>query len=253
MWRTIRAEVEQSSEREPALASFYYASILNHASMAEALAFNLALRLDSPTLSASLLKDVCKQALTSDGAIREATEADCAAYYERDPACDRYSMPLLYFKGYQAIQAHRVANWLWCNGRRSLALYIQNRIACVFAVDIHPAARLGKGIMLDHATGVVLGETTRVGDNVSLLHGVVLGGSGCGSGQRHPIIGDGVLIGAGAKLLGRISVGEGSKIASNSVVLCDVPPGTTYAGVPARMVGRPAVAQPALAMNQYWQ
>jgi serine O-acetyltransferase len=252
MWQTIRSEAEHSSEQEPALASFYYASILNHHSMAEALAFNLALRLDSPTLPASLLKDVCLQALSSDPWLSAATEADCAAYHERDPARDRFSMPLLYFKGYQAIQAYRVAHWLWRHQRKSLALYIQNRVACVFAVDIHPAAELGKGIMLDHATGVVLGETVRIGDNVSLLHGVVLGGSGCTGGQRHPVIGDGVLLGAGAKLLGNINVGKGSKVASNSVVLCDVPPGTTFAGVPAKMVGKPAVAQPALAMNQHW-
>lgn len=252
MWNTIRAEAQCSSEREPALASFYYSNILNHDSMPAALAFNLALRLDSATLSASLLRDVCLQALLDDEELCEATERDCAAYYERDPACDRYSMPLLYFKGYQAIQAYRVAHWLWCQGRKSLALYFQNRVACEFSVDIHPAAILGKGIMLDHATAVVLGETARIGDDVSMLHGVVLGGSGCGRGQRHPVVGDGVLLGAGAKLLGNITIGSGSKIASNSVVLCDVPDGTTFAGVPAQLVGKPRVAQPALAMNQHW-
>ncbi len=250
LWETIRQEAQQCSESEPVLASYYYANILNHATIAAALAFNLALRLDSPALPATLVREVCDQALTVETRLRRAIEADIVAYYERDPACDRYSMPLLYFKGYQAIQAQRIAHWLWHQGRRALSLYIQSRIACVFDVDIHPAARIGEGVMLDHATGLVVGETAVIGNNVSLLHGVSLGGSGCSGGDRHPVIGDGVLISAGAKLLGNITVGEGAKVAAGSVVLEDVPPHTTVAGVPARVVGRPGVEQPALAMNQ---
>ena len=252
MWETICDEARLNSIREPVLGSFFYASILNHPSMDHALAFNLALRLDNPNLPACLIKDVCMQAMASDESIIEAMEADCAAYYDRDPACDRYLMPLLYFKGYQAIQAHRISHWLWSRGRHALALYFQNRIVSTFNVDIHPAACLGKGVMIDHATGVVIGETAVLSDNVSMLHGVTLGGSGCGGGVRHPQVGEGVLLGAGAKLLGGICIGEGSKVGSGSVVLSDVPPHTTVAGVPARVVGTPSVEQPALMMNQRW-
>jgi serine O-acetyltransferase len=250
LWQGIREEARRCSEREPVLASFYYASVLNHHSTAAALAFNLALRLDSPALPATLIRDVCEQALAADADIRKAIELDIEAYYQRDPACDQYSMPLLYFKGYQAIQAQRIAHWLWRRGRKALALYFQNRIAGEFDVDIHPAARIGQGIMLDHATGLVVGETAVIGDNVSLLHGVSLGGSGCCRKDRHPKVGNGVLVSAGAKLLGNISVGDGAKIAAGSVVLQNVPAHTTVAGVPARVVGKPSVAQPALAMNQ---
>lgn len=250
LWQTICDEAYHCSEAEPVLASFYYASILNHSSVAAALAFNLALRLDSPALQATSIREVCDQALTADAGIRAAIEADIQAHFKRDPACDQYSMPLLYFKGYQAIQAQRIAHWLWHRQRRSLALYFQNRIASEFDVDIHPAATIGSGVMLDHATGLVVGETAVIGDNVSLLHGVSLGGSGCCRGDRHPVVGAGVLIGAGAKLLGNINIGEGAKIASGSVVLRDVPAHTTVAGVPARAVGKPSVDQPALAMNQ---
>jgi serine O-acetyltransferase len=252
MWQVICDEAKNASAAEPALASFFYAAILNHPSMAHALAFNLAQRLQSASLPAGLIKDVCQQALYEDASLQAVIEIDCAAYYDRDPACDRYLMPLLYFKGYQAIQAQRVAHWLWQRDRTSLAFYIQNRIASVFDADLHPGARLGRGFMIDHATGVVIGETAVVGDNVSMLHGVTLGGSGLQSGDRHPKVGNGVLLGAGAKLLGNIRIGEGSKVGSGSVVLCDVPPHTTVAGVPAKVVGTPAVEQPALAMNQRW-
>lgn len=251
LWQDIGAEARDSMAREPMLASFYYASILNHRTLGAALAFNLALRLDSAALSSGLIREVCDAALAAEPGISTAAEADILAYYDRDPACDLYSMPLLYFKGYQAIQAQRIAHWLWACGRHSLALYFQDRIACEFDVDIHPAARIGHGIMLDHATGLVMGETAVLGDNVSLLHGVSLGGSGCADGRRHPRVGNGVLISTGAKLLGNILIGEGAKIAAGSVVLSDVPSRTTVAGVPARVVGRPEAAQPALGMNQY--
>lgn len=250
LWQMIREEARQSSGREPVLASYYYSSILNHRSVGDALAFNLALRLDSPTFPATLIREVCYDALRAQPDLVGAIEADIEAYYERDPACDQYVLPLLYFKGYQAIQAQRIAHWLWHQHRRALALYIQNRIACEFDVDIHPAARIGTGLMIDHATGLVVGETAVIGNNVSMLHGVSLGGSGCSGGDRHPKIGDGVLVSAGAKLLGNIVIGEGAKIAAGSVVLEDVPPHTTVAGVPAKIVGTPAVDQPALAMNQ---
>jgi serine O-acetyltransferase len=250
LWQFIRSEAQSSSLREPVLASFYYATILNHRSFAAALAFNLALRLDSATIPATLVREVCNQALQADANIRQAIEDDIDAYYSRDPACDQYSMPLLYFKGYQAIQGHRIAHWLWQHQRSAMALYFQHRIACEFDVDIHPAARIGRGIMLDHATGLVVGETAVIGDNVSLLHGISLGGSGCCRGDRHPKIGSGVMIGAGAKLLGNIRIGDGAKIAAGSVVLQDVDAHTTVAGVPAEVVGSPLAEQPALSMNQ---
>ncbi len=250
LWTLIREEARCASRQEPVLASFYYATVLNHDSIAAALAFNLALRLDSATLPATLIREVCDQALQADANMRQAIEDDIEAYYSRDPACDQYCMPLLYFKGYQAIQAQRIAHWLWQRRRTAMALYFQHRIACEFDVDIHPAARIGRGIMLDHATGLVVGETAVIGDNVSLLHGVSLGGSGCCRGDRHPKIGSGVMIGAGAKLLGNIRVGEGAKIAAGSVVLQDVDAHTTVAGVPAEIVGSPLAEQPALIMNQ---
>ncbi len=250
LWQSICSEAKSSSLREPVLASFYYATILNHRSTAAALAFNLALRLDSATIPATLIREVCNQALQADANMRQAIEDDIDAYYSRDPACDQYSMPLLYFKGYQAIQGQRIAHWLWQNQRSAMALYFQHRIACEFDVDIHPAARIGRGIMLDHATGLVVGETAVIGDNVSMLHGVSLGGSGCCRGDRHPKIGSGVMIGAGAKLLGNIRIGDGAKIAAGSVVLQDVDPHTTVAGVPAEVVGSPLAEQPALSMNQ---
>ena len=250
LWQNILEEAAQASSAEPTLASFYFASVLDHESLAAALAFNVALRLDNPTVPAAAIRELCQQAMAAEQYITEAIEADIIAYFERDPACDRYSNPLLYFKGYQAIQAQRVAHWLWHQGRCALALYLQSLCARVFDVDIHPAARIGQGVMLDHATGLVIGETARVGNNVSLLHDVVLGGSGCQSCQRHPKVEDGVLVAAGARLFGNITIGEGSKIAAGSVVLADVPAHSTAAGVPARVIGRPQVEQPALDMNQ---
>jgi serine O-acetyltransferase len=157
--------------------------------------------------------------------------------------------PFLYFKGFHALQTHRIGHWLWNHGRESLALFFQNQMSVEFGVDIHPAARLGHGIMLDHATGVVIGETAVVGNNVSILQSVTLGGTGKDEGDRHPKIGDGVLISAGAKILGNIRVGDGAKVGAGSVVLENVPAHTTVAGVPARIVGRPSSDQPALEMD----
>lgn len=201
-------------------------------------------------MPAMVIGQVLGQALDSDQSIIEAVCKDLIAYRTRDPACDEYSMPLLYMKGFHSLQAYRVSHWLWQNDRRSLALFLQNRISSVFDVDIHPAARIGSGIMIDHATGVVIGETSVIGNNVSLLHAVTLGGCGSAEGDRHPRIADGVLISAGAKVLGNISVGAGAKIAAGSLVLEDVTAHTTVAGVPAQTVGRPAEEQPALNMDQ---
>lgn len=250
LWLTIREEVREFSEREPALASYYYANILSHPSLASALSFHLATRLGCDSVPEMTLSEVFTSALADEPAILEAVVADIYAVYERDPACNHYVLPVLFFKGFQAVQAYRFAHWLWRRERRSLALFLQNRISTTLDVDIHPAAYLGKGIMIDHATGVVIGETARIGDNVSLLHGVTLGGVGTGHQVRHPQVGDGVLISVGAKLLGNITIGEGAKIAGGSLVVNDVPPHVTVAGVPAKIMGKPSHYAPSLDMDQ---
>jgi serine O-acetyltransferase len=249
VWDRIRQETEQKVAQEPILASFLHATILNHSKLERALSFHLANQLDSATVSALLLREVIHEAFKHEPCIPWSVRADLVAIEERDSACNELSMPFLYFKGFHALQSHRVAHWLWKQGRQSLALFFQNRVSSEFAVDIHPAARLGHGIMLDHATGVVIGETATVGNNVSILQSVTLGGTGKDEGDRHPKIADGVLISAGAKILGNISVGTGAKVGAGSVVLEDVPPHTTVAGVPAKIVGRPTTDQPALEME----
>ena len=249
VWNRIRTEASEHTGDEPILASFLHATILNHTRLELALSFRLASQLDSPTASSLLLREVMLEAMDSDPGISEAVRADLQAVEDRDSACNHLYIPFLYFKGYHALQTHRVAHWLWQNGRESLALFFQNRVSMEFGVDIHPGARIGRGVMLDHATGVVIGETAVVGNNVSILQSVTLGGTGKDEGDRHPKIGDGVLISAGAKILGNISVGEGAKVGAGSVVLEDIPPHTTAAGVPARIVGKPLSDQPALEME----
>lgn len=249
LWEEIREETRSAIQREPILASFLHATILNHRTLENALSFHLANKLDSPTVSAMQIREVIDQALAADSSIACAIRADILAVRERDSACDELSTPLLYFKGYHALQSYRIAHWLWQQQRYSLALFFQNRISMVFGVDIHPAAKIGKGILMDHATGVVIGETAVVGDNVSIMQSVTLGGTGKEHGDRHPKVGCGVLISAGAKILGNISIGEGAKVGAGSVVLQDVPKHTTVAGVPAKVVGAPTSEQPALDMN----
>lgn len=249
VWDRIRTETEQKVTEEPILASFLHATILNHSKLERALSFHLASQLDSATVSALLLREVILDAFKHDPCIPEAIRADLLAVEERDSACNELSMPFLYFKGFHALQSHRVAHWLWRQGRHSLALFFQNRVSSEFSVDIHPAAKLGCGIMLDHATGLVIGETAKVGNNVSILQSVTLGGTGKDDGDRHPKIADGVLISAGAKILGNISVGTGAKVGAGSVVLEDVPAHTTVAGVPAKVVGKPTCDLPALEME----
>jgi serine O-acetyltransferase len=249
IWERIRKEASQYAGSEPILASFLHATILNHEQLEQALSFHLASQLDSSTASSLLLREVMLEAMENDSTIRQAIRADLEAVEERDSACQELYIPFLYFKGYHALQTQRVAHWLWTNGREPLALFFQNRMSMKFGVDIHPAAVMGQGIMLDHATGLVIGETAVVGNNVSILQSVTLGGTGKDEGDRHPKIGDGVLISAGAKILGNINVGEGAKVGAGSVVLENVPPHTTVAGVPAKIVGRPSSDQPALEMD----
>ncbi|HMU66221.1 MAG TPA: serine O-acetyltransferase [Cellvibrionaceae bacterium] len=245
IWSAILAETRQEAQREPALASFLHATILNHATFEAALSFHLANKLGSTALSSLLVRELIEQALHQDASIGNAARADIQAVFERDSACEAYSLPFLYFKGFHALQAYRVAHWLWKQGRKSLAYYFQSHISLCFGVDIHPAARLGKGLMLDHGTGIVIGETSVVDDDVSIMQAVTLGGTGKESGDRHPKVGKGVLISAGAKILGNITVGEGAKIGAGSVVLKPVAAHTTVAGVPAVVVGAPTTQSPA--------
>ncbi|MYM64259.1 serine O-acetyltransferase [Pseudomaricurvus sp. HS19] len=249
IWQTIRQETAQQAAEEPILASFFHATILNHSRLEDALSFHLANKLDTPAASAMQIREVVQLALEADPSLSAAARADLLAVMERDSACDNLSTPFLFFKGYHALQAHRVSHWLWQHNRRELALFLQNRISVAFGVDIHPAARIGKGIMLDHATGIVIGETAVVEDNVSIMQSVTLGGTGKESGDRHPKIRAGVMIGPGAKILGNIEVGRGAKVCAGSVVLKAVPERTAVAGVPAKEVG-PVDDEPSRAMNQ---
>ncbi len=250
IWQAIRGEVEREAEKEPILASFLHASILRHPTLEGVVSFLVADHLGCTTMDSETVRGLVDEALQDDPGIAQAIRADLAAVKERDPACGGYSVALLYLKGFHALESYRVAHWLWQQGRRDLALFLQSRISAVFDVDIHPAARIGRGIMLDHATGVVIGETAVVEDNVSILQQVTLGGTGKEAGDRHPKVRAGVMIGAGAKLLGNIVIGQGAKVGAGSVVLEDVPPHCTVAGVPAKIIGRPQVDQPALEMDQ---
>ncbi|HUW60955.1 MAG TPA: serine O-acetyltransferase [Candidatus Bathyarchaeia archaeon] len=250
IWEKIREEAARDAQTEPMLASFLYSVVLNHKTLEDALSFILASKLGSSTVPAVTLRDLIDEAFRSDHKIAAALRADINAVVTRDPACRGCSQPLLYFKGYHAIQSYRAAHYYWQQDRKPLALYLQSRMSEVFAVDIHPGARLGKGLLFDHATSIVIGETAVIDDDFSMLHEVTLGGTGKAGGQRHPRIGKGVLIGAGAKVLGNVIIGEGAKIGAGSVVLEDVPPHCTVAGVPAKPVGYPAHALPALEMDQ---
>lgn len=252
IWAQIRTEAAQAMAAEPALGSFIFATVLSHAKLEDAICHRLAQRLNHTDVDAGLISQTFEQVLDSEPTVGLTMRADLAAVYDRDPACTRYLDPILYFKGFHALVTHRFAHQLWKAGRHDFALYLQSQSSRMFGVDIHPAARFGKGIMLDHATGVVIGETAVIGDNCSLLHAVTLGGSGKETGDRHPKIADNVLIGAGAKVLGNIKVGHCSRIAAGSVVLSDVPANVTVAGVPAKVVGPAGCAEPARAMDQTW-
>ena len=250
IWRSIRDEATEAVNRDPLLAAFLYATILNQETLEEAVIHRLAERLAHQDVGADLIRQTFKAMLDDQSDWSDVVRTDIQAYFDRDPACDRYLMPVLYFKGFHAIQTHRLAHWLWNHGRRDFALYLQSRSSSVFQTDINPAARIGKGIFLDHATGFVVGETAVIEDNVSILHGVTLGGTGKAGGDRHPKIRHGVLIGAGAKILGNIEIGHCSKVAAGSVVLSAVPHNKTVAGVPARVVGETGCDQPSRQMDQ---
>jgi serine O-acetyltransferase len=249
VWAALRNEAYAASKSEAALASLLATVILKHDTLGDALSFQLARKLGDQELGAMSLRDTIEEAYDSDPALVEIAEADLKAVFERDPACRGYVQPFLFFKGFQALQTHRVAHWLWKEGRETLAFHLQSRVSELFQVDIHPATRIGRGIFVDHGTGIVLGETAVVGDDVSMLHGVTLGGTGAERGDRHPKVGKGVLLAAGAKVLGNLKIGDYAKIAAGSVVLKDVPAGCTAAGVPARLVNCPTCDEPAKNMD----
>lgn len=249
VWEAVRSGASAILANEPSLGNLVLANVLNHESFEDALAHRLASRLDHEDVSADMIRQAFSETLRDHPEIGAVARADLAATLERDPACHRAVEPLLYFKGYQAIQTHRFAHAMYRDGRRDFALYLQSRASQVFQVDINPNVPMGRGIMLDHGTGLVIGETATVGDNVSLLQNVTLGGTGKSDEDRHPKIGNGVLIGAGAKVLGNIKVGDCSRVGAGSVVLKEVPPRTTVAGVPAKVIGEAGCAQPALVMD----
>ena len=250
LWLQLRREAEEAVAQEPMLASLFFESVINQASFEEAVFHRIGTRLKNDTVPLCLLTTIFRRAVTLDPEIAVGMRADIAAVRDRDPACDRFLDPFLYFKGFHAIQTHRMAHWLWNTDHRDLALYLQSRSSDVFQTDIHPAARFGRGIFLDHATGLVVGATAVVDDDVSILQNVTLGGTGKETGDRHPKIRRGVMIGAGAKILGNIEVGECSRIAAGSVVLRPVAPNATVAGVPARQVGTVISGEPSQTMDQ---
>ena len=253
VWARIRGEAEAVVRTEPELATFIYASVLHHDTLEAAVVHRIVERLNHPDASGELLRQAYADAIQDDRSIGLAMRADIVAVVDRDPATNRCLDPVLYFKGFHAIETHRLAHWLWGRGRRDLAYYLQSRSSSVFQTDIHPAATIGRGTFLDHATGLVVGETAVVEDNVSILHGVTLGGTGKQDGDRLPKIRYGVMIGAGAKIMGNIEVGPCARIGAGSVVLSSVPPNTTVAGVPARVIGEAGCPEPSRSMNQIFQ
>ena len=250
IWDSMREEARAAAEQDPLLAAFLYSTIINHRSLEECVIYRICERLDHPDMQAILLRQTFEEMLADWPEWGAILRVDIQAVYDRDPACLRFLEPVLYFKGFHALQTHRLAHWLHNRGRRDFALYLQSRSSSVFQTDINPAARIGKGIFLDHATGLVVGETAVIGDNVSILHGVTLGGTGKEGSERHPKIAHGVLIGAGAKILGNIQIGHCSRIAAGSVVLKEVPAKTTVAGVPAKVVGEAGCSEPSRSMDQ---
>lgn len=251
IWQDLRRQAEELAAGEPALASFVHATILNHCRLEDALSYHLARKIGDEDIDPMLVREIFEVAMRADPEIIQAVRADLGAVLDRDPACHAYVEAFLFFKGFHALQSYRISHWLWENGRFGLALFFQNRISRMFDVDIHPAARIGRGIHIDHATGVVIGETAVVEDEVSMFHNVTLGGTGKEEGDRHPKIRRGVLLSMGVKVLGNIEIGECSRIGAGSVVLKSIPPHCTAVGVPAKIVHCPGCTQPLQDMNQF--
>lgn len=251
IWSVLREQAQQLAAREPALASLVHATILNHSRLEDALSYHLAKKIGGEEMSPMLLREIFEEAINADPAIGDAVRADLSAVFDRDPACHSHAEAFLFYKGFHALEAYRIGHWLWTQKRDGMALFFQSRISELFAVDIHPAAILGRGIMIDHATGVVIGETAVVEDDVSMLHGVSLGGTGKEGGDRHPKIRRGVLLSVGVKVLGNIEIGEYSRIGAGSVVLKSVPAHCTAVGVPAKLVNCSGCDRPSQEMDQF--
>ncbi|MDE2134077.1 MAG: serine O-acetyltransferase [Alphaproteobacteria bacterium] len=251
IWSALREQAQQLATREPALASLVHATILNHSRLEDALSYHLAKKIGGEEMSPMLLREIFEEAINADPAIADAVRADLSAVFDRDPACHSHAEAFLFYKGFHALEAYRIGHWLWAQKRDGMALFFQSRISELFAVDIHPAAKLGRGIMIDHATGVVIGETAVVEDDVSMLHGVSLGGTGKEQGDRHPKIRRGVLLSVGVKVLGNIEIGEYSRIGAGSVVLKSVPAHCTAVGVPAKLVNCSGCDRPSQEMDQF--
>ena len=249
IWTALRQQAESMAGREPTLAGFVHATILQHDRLEQALSYHLARKLGGEDLSPLAIREMFDDAIDAD--LGAAVRADLSAVFERDPACHSYVDAFLFYKGFHALESYRISHWLWSEGREAMALFLQSRISQLFAVDIHPAARIGRGIMLDHATGIVIGETAVVEDDVSIMQDVTLGGTGKESGDRHPKIRRGVLLSLGAKILGNIEVGEYSRVGAGSVVLKSVPPGCTAVGVPAKLVNCDCGERPSHQMDHY--
>src|SRR5260370_2970426 len=253
VWTRIRSEAEESAGGEPELATFIYSTVLHHDSLEAAVVHRVAERLDSPEVSAEMIRQPFADALEAERAVGAAFRADIVATVDRDAATNRFLEPVLYFKGFHAIQTHRLAHWLWRRGRKDFAYYLQSRSSAVFQTDINPAVSIGRGIFLDHATGLVVGETAVIDDDVSILHDVTLGGTGKEAGDRHPKIRYGVMIGAGAKILGNIEVGHCARVAAGSLAITPVPNNTTVSGVPAKVIGVAGCPQPPRSLDQLFQ
>jgi serine O-acetyltransferase len=251
VWNALRQQAEAMAGREPALAGFVHATILQHERLEQALTYHLARKLGGEDMSPLAIREMFDDAVAADPAIGQAVRADLSAVFERDPACHSYVEAFLFYKGFHALESFRIAHWLWSRDRKAMALFVQSRISNLFAVDIHPAARIGQGIMLDHATGIVIGETAVVEDDVSIMQDVTLGGTGKESGDRHPKIRRGVLISLGAKVLGNIEIGEYSRVGAGSVVLKSVPAHCTAVGVPAKLVNCDCGENPSQQMDHY--
>ena len=250
VWQVIRDEAEAIVAKEPLMSSFIYSNILNHKTLEGAVIHRISERLHNRDFSSDLVRQTFTEMLSEDPEWSEILRIDISAVYERDPAASRLIEPILYFKGFQALQTHRLAHWNLKKGNKDTALYLQSRSSQVFQTDINPAAKFGRGIFIDHATGIVVGETATVGDDVSILHSVTLGGTGKETEDRHPKIGNGVLLGAGATVLGNITVGSCSRIAAGSLVIKPVPENVTVAGIPGKVVGVAGCSDPARSMNQ---
>jgi serine O-acetyltransferase len=251
IWSALRQQAEAMAAAEPSLAGFVHATMLQHDRLEQALSYHLARKLGGEDLSPLAIREIFDHALAADEGIAAALRADLSAVFERDPACHSYLDAFLFYKGFHALESYRIAHWLWREGRKPMALFLQSRISQLFAVDVHPAAKIGRGIMFDHATGIVIGETAVVEDDVSIMQDVTLGGTGKESGDRHPKIRRGVLLSLGAKILGNIEIGEYSRVGAGSVVLKSVPPGCTAVGVPAKLINCDCGENPSQQMNHF--